>query len=394
MNLRKIKRFIVSSKMFSIEHLFVCLIVWLFIGILSAVSLNLSIFNPVKAVFKEFSMTDIYYTILRSGGDVTWSDDIVIVDMTRQHKRSDIAKTVDDIFQCKPKLLVCDLIFENEGDDLEGNVDLMNALNDSLPIVMACKLTDYDEKRTAFRSCVSSFFSNIGSYQEGYVNLLKGINNGCLREYTVSEKLDSNLVFSLPFLASCIYRNVQPIADETNVRNINYSNLEFPIVPFDSIGSFRSVVKDKVVILGANREEADMHITPVGKKSGVEVIAYSLHTSLSQYKISEMSTLTSFILSFLLCFLSAWVGDLILKHFPKMYLYWLEGYYLFISIVLIWLGFLLFVKFNYNMHLVWPFLGLALVEQARLHYKWLIAFGKSHPKIRWWNKLAKKSIYE
>lgn len=66
----------------NVDHLIVTLLV-LFLGwLLAFASINLTVFNPVKKAFADFSMTDIFYEIQNSSGVKEFNNDIVLGDMT------------------------------------------------------------------------------------------------------------------------------------------------------------------------------------------------------------------------------------------------------------------------------------------------------------------------
>ena len=375
------------------EHVIVCVLVAMIGGALAFLSLNLTIFNPIKQAFDDFSITDVYYAIERTGGSVRWSDNITIVDMTDQYHRGDIAQTIEKIATCKPRQTVLDLIFEMPGTDDEGNSQLMAAI-DKLPgTVLGCKLTNYDPNQQVFNGNVKSFFAEAGDYKWGYVNVLKGINNGCLRTYTLSERCGADTIYSLANLAACGYMNQPPLSGTLNERLIVYSNTAFPVVRYDSIEENRALLKDRIVIVGAVQEEGDMHITPIGKRSGVEVQAFAMQTCIDHRDVNMVPIGVSIVLAILLCYHSVWMGYMLTKRYPYSYLYWKEAYYFCISALLVWVGFLCFVKYNQYLRLVLPFLALAFVETARLHYRWLVSFGVSHPRFKRFHKMCKQSIY-
>ena len=60
-----------------------------------------------------------------------------------------------------------------------------------------------------------------------------------------------------------------------------------------------------------------------------------------------------------------------------------------LAAVLVWIAFLSFVHFDYDVDLLYPLLGLALVEEGRTQYTSLIKTLCKHTK---W-KFVKKSIY-
>lgn len=121
-----------------IGHLVVLSLIALLLG---GITMNLSIFSPMTRALDDFSMTDVYYEIQRNNS-IEMDTSIVLVDMTKLHNRSEIAQTIREIQQCKPRLLVIDLLFEREGDDLIGNADLISAIDaNSNHTLLSCKLT-------------------------------------------------------------------------------------------------------------------------------------------------------------------------------------------------------------------------------------------------------------
>lgn len=114
----------------NVDHLIVTLLV-LFLGwLLAFASINLTVFNPVKKAFADFSMTDIFYEIQNSSGVKEFNNDIVLVDMTELYDRRKIAQSIRDIASCQPKVFVIDLIFERPSYDEEENECLINAVSE------------------------------------------------------------------------------------------------------------------------------------------------------------------------------------------------------------------------------------------------------------------------
>ena len=374
------------------EHVFVCIIVLLFMVILAVLSLNLTIFSPFRQAFDDFSITDVYYAIQRTGNNVEWSDDIAIVDITDQHSRSDIARTLTQVAECKPKQVVIDLIFAAPGKQPLADDSLVRAIDTIPNKVLAMKLTDYDPEQATFTSCVHSFFCPPDASYNGFVNLPKRINSGVLRTFSTFETLSADTVQAIAPLAwSKLGQTAFSL--QPRERIIAFNNIQFPVVRYDSIAQLKGLLTGKIVIVGATHEEADMHITPIGKRPGTEIQAHIMQTCISHPHIKTTGTWFSICLAALLCLLSAWIGRRIQKKFPLMYLYWLQGYYFLLSALLVWIGFICYVKFDLYIKMTIPFVATALVEQARLHYKWIISYGKAHPEKKWLSRLTQKSIY-
>ena len=110
---------------------------------------------------------------------------------------------------------------------------------------------------------------------------------------------------------------------------------------------------------------------------------------MSHHKIYVVDDWVSIVIAILLCYISAWVGFLIIKNHKFYYAYWLKLYYFFLTAFLVWLNFLLFTRFNCYISLLYPLLGIAVVETARLQYKWIVMVLADNLRI----KFFKKSIY-
>ena len=130
--------------------------------LLAFASINLTVVNPVKKAFSDFSMTDVFYEIQNSSGVKEINNDIVLVDMTELYDRRKIADCMTNINKCNPKVLVVDLIFERPSYDEGENEYLINAVSSLDNAMFSCKLTDYDYINDRFRKVRRSFFSYEG----------------------------------------------------------------------------------------------------------------------------------------------------------------------------------------------------------------------------------------
>ncbi|MBR1712290.1 MAG: CHASE2 domain-containing protein [Alloprevotella sp.] len=357
-------------------------------ALLAAASLNLSIFNPLKIAFEDFAFTDVYYAMLKSG-EKELCTDIVLVDMTRQRDRGEIARTLQAVSECRPKVVCVDLIFEKESAYAAADAELVGTVETVPNLVLSSKILDYDAERDAFRTRVLSFFSAFGSYEWGYGNLPAKHGRGYIRDYTLSELYDSTRVYSLAYVAACRYLGKRPTEEPNNSRPIVYANTDFPVISCDSVREHAGLLQGKLVLVGTMTEESDMHITPVGKMPGMKVQAFAAYSYLTHQEIRNMSDTSGLIIAFIICYFSAFFGLWLTQRYPYTGIYLRKLYYFLLAAVLVWAGFVLFVRYNYNINLLYPLLGLALVEEARFHYKWIVAFINRHP--RW--RFAKNSIY-
>lgn len=376
----------------NVDHLIVTLLV-LFLGwLLAFASINLTVFNPVKKAFADFSMTDIFYEIQNSSGVKEFNNDIVLVDMTELYDRRKIAQSIRDIASCQPKVFVIDLIFERPSyDEEEENECLINAVSEIKNGVVSCKLINYDSKNDAFRGARRSFFEGMEGtgFSWGFSNVISGEGYGCIRKYSQNEHLMGTTVYSLPYLAVCRYTGVQPTEQTPKQRNIEYSHTDCFTISHRDVMKYRNVIKDKIVILGTINEEADTHITPLGKMPGMKIQAFAMLSSMAHHRVLAASGAISLLLTILVCYFSAWVGVELMRRYPFTYIYWIKVYYFAMTAFLVGASFLLFSRFNYYISLLLPLVGLALVETSRLQYKWIVMMLSKH--THW--KFIKKSIY-
>ena len=377
-------------RLVNVDHLCVTLLVLLMGWLLTFASINLTVFNPVKKALADFSMTDIFYEIQNSSGVKEFNDDIVLVDMTELYDRRKIAQCIRNITRCQPKVFVIDFIFERPSYDEEENEILINAMAEIKNGVVSCKLVNYDSKHDCFRGVRRSFFEELGgNFSWGFSNVISGEGYGCIRRYSQNERLMGATVYSLPYLTVCRYTGVQPKEQTPKQRNIEYSHTDFFTISHRDVAKYRNVIKDKIVILGTINEEADTHITPLGKMPGMKIQAFAMLSSMAHHSVRSASSASSLLLTILLCYLSAWAGVWLTRRHPITYIYWIKVYYFFVTAILVGVSFLLFTRFNYYVSLLLPLVGLALVETSRLQYKWVIMMLGKHTRL----KFIKKSIY-
>ena len=381
-------------EIFHHDHLIVVVLAWIITAFWATLFINFSLFDPVSRALSEFKMTDIYFSIERMGNSVKWSDDIVLIDITEQTDRGDIAKTIEDLAACEPKTVMMDIIYENEEEDLVANGELISAIDQLKNPVLSCKLIASSQVYGKFVDVQKSFFEPFGDYTWAYSNVMKSNGpNGTLRDYTLSQKLDTATYYSLPYLAACQYMGKKPSVEPNNKRTILYSNVEFPIVRYDSVLLNKPLIKGKLAMVGTITEEADMHFTPIGKMPGLKTVAYAAETYIGHHEISSMSNIVSGLLTLIVCLIAGYAGYLTRKKSPRFFIYWNKLVYLVISVVFAWIGFLCFVKYDYDISLLLPLLGVAFIERARIHYMWFIDYCTIHPQWKRLYAFAQKSLY-
>lgn len=373
-----------------IDYIGICLTVFLLAYILVFASLNLSIFNPLKQALDDFKMTDVYFEMMRSDKGNELNKDIVLVDVTKLTSRDSIAQVIVDINSCAPRVLLIDLIFERPSFDQIDDISLVNAIEAGKDReILSSKLTDYNPEKKAFTNQITSFFHDVADFKWGYSNVDQKRPGGCIRQYSLSQNLNDTISYSMAYMAACAYVDMEPEKKDVDQRLIVYDDTDFLVIPYDKILENEKLIKDKLIILGTLEEEADMHITPVGKLSGMKILAYSALTFMNHREISSMGKFTSLVVAFLVCLFCAWAGHKIRKKNKTFTSYVLKLFYFVVTAFLVWMAFIAFVHFDYDVDLLYPLLGLALVEEGRLQYSSLV---KTLCKRTKW-QFIKKSIY-
>ena len=353
------------------DHVGVCLTAALLASVIGLVSVNLSMFNPVEQAFENFHMTDVYYEMSRSE-DIELNNDIVMVDMVELRDRGEIGQVIQQINMCKPRVLSVDLLFYKEGDDVLANAVLLGAIDEAEePIVFSSKLVDYDEEEKCFETLIPSFFAPMGDYTFAYGNVLQDHEGGIIREYTLSQKFNDKTMYSLAYQTACIYTGETPHEQDVNERLIVYGDTDFPVINFKDVKKYANLLKDK------------------GKMPGMKIQAYSMLSYIQNRNIQDMPIWFSLLIAFVLCYISSWVNYWVPRLWPKVDSYIISAYYFLIAALLVWVSFLSFMHLQYNINLLYPLAGIALIESARSLYEDSVRL--IYNKWHW--RIFKHSIY-
>ena len=347
------KRFI--KYLFHRDHFIVLLSGLLLLGLLRAITINIDFLNPIANALDDFSVTDVIYEIQHDESKARMNDIITIVDMTELTDRGDIAYLLEEINACEPLVMGIDLIFEGKKDDSIAN----EMLKESVKVmgskaVYSTKLVDYNSNSQSFSRSVQSFFANEIHIAEGYTNLNDNLERRRIRDFSIMQKLNDNTQLSFPAKIAAYFNNSLEQLDSQDLL-INFKNEKFPVVKYDEIQEKRELIEGHIVLIGALTEEQDMHNSPIGKMSGLELQAYSLLTLLEQKNIQKIPTWLEWILVFLVCYLLEIAIDIVWQWVKKKdksaFMVFLKEsnlvsvVMLFIGLLIVcWLTYILFVK--------------------------------------------------
>lgn len=351
-------------KYFAVTILAFCLV-----GVYAMAAFNLKVFNPIAEILDDYSFTDFYYKLQAGAGVQDTSRIVTIVDMTELRKRRDFADLFMEVNALKPKAVGVDVVFEGyKEEDLEGDTLLDMAVKQLQNFVFSYKIIDSMEGET-----VHSFFTPSDSVTEGFTNMPRQLYGGMKRSVSIGRDVGGVVQPSFIKRVADIYAGQEVTALADKDLNINFSPKYYRVVPYDSIFENRDLIEDHLVLIGAMKEEGDMHYTPQGKIAGVELLAYAAETMLMQSEIKHASTGVTIIVSFFVVFFSVILlskykdfttkkkslGHVLLSTSLVRGLLvcgWVS--------VIVWITFLLFCRYNYSISLVFAMSAIALIYMA------------------------------
>lgn len=351
-------------KYFAVTILAFCLV-----GVYAMAAFNLKVFNPIAEILDDYSFTDFYYKLQAGAGVQDTSRIVTIVDMTELRKRRDFADLFMEVNALKPKAVGVDVVFEGyKEEDLEGDTLLDMAVKQLQNFVFSYKIIDSMEGET-----VHSFFTPSDSVTEGFTNMPRQLYGGMKRSVSIGRDVGGVVQPSFIERVADIYAGQEVTALADKDLNINFSPKYYRVVPYDSIFENRDLIEDHLVLIGAMKEEGDMHYTPQGKIAGVELLAYAAETMLMQSEIKHASTGVTIIVSFFVVFFSVILlskykdfttkkkslGHVLLSTSLVRGLLvcgWVS--------VIVWITFLLFCRYNYSISLVIAMSAIALIYMA------------------------------
>lgn len=354
------------------RHCFVVLFAFATMGLMALLALNLSFLSPVAQVMRNFSLTDIYYHILKDTGSSEPSHVITIVDMTDIMDRDALASVIEDIEECRPKVLAVDMLFSGERDDSIGNAHLIRVAQQYPNIVYSYKLGDYVNDSVGYTSELHSFFTDEVSVKEGFTNFERTLYGAMKRSVSVRRRVNGEVRNSLALQVADIYADGKLEKVEADDYHINFCPRTYHVIPADSILQHRQWVENRIVLFGAMHEQIDTHTTPLGDIPGVELIAYSIQTMLEQAEVRHPSVLFTIVFSFVVVLVTYLLRLAYMRWAKKRKSQWLSFMLtstfvvalvmFFWSAVLVGIGFFIFYTTNLSVNLGWalaaiPFLG-------------------------------------
>jgi len=258
-----------GNKLLYIESALVLFVVLALIGLFTFIPFNLKLFN-LKEAFKDFDLTDIYFSRIKSE-DIR-NPDIIIIDIDTLGRKS-IGEIIRLSAAQNPTAIGLDVYFRELKDSL-GDASLKKAFAAVGDRLVLSGFYDYGENKQWVES--NSYF---GTYSTGFNNLV-GMhrNNGTVRYFRTIE--EGRHAFALEVVKKRAPENVSRLlrkSEQTHLINYSGNFDQFIHISGHHIleGSVDlSQLENKIVLLGyaGNVREKysleDAHFTPLNDELG------------------------------------------------------------------------------------------------------------------------------
>lgn len=382
---------IMLKRIFNISHIYVAILTLLIVWICSLIAMNISFFNPIKRAMQDFSLSDVYYQVMQESGDIKESKLITIVDMTTLYDRGRIAQVIEEVNQCNPCVVGIDVMFEGLKGDTLGSEKLVEAICQTETPIVAFKLKEANPETGEFITARHSFFAPLEGLREGYTNVQHVDLGGVIRHMSTWHLLNTDTVYSLSYHLASTF-SPDTLKENTLQRQlIDYTPTAFPVVPYDSILEKRHLIENRIVLLGAMNDDADMHYSPFGRTAGTCIQAYTTQTLLEHQNIKELSLFWNIIISFIIIVITD-IFQCELTHSGKKshqitVRFLLESTFIkniinFIWMAfLLWINFLIFAKLNVYFNPTIMLMGIVIQVEGRLFYLSGIATYRENRKM-------------
>lgn len=364
-----------------IRHIMVTFLAVAIMGFFAIITVIAKPLDPIKRTIADFSFTDIYYEIYNETDTCRF---ITIVDMTKVIKRSDIAKVLTDIEECKPKVIGLDCVFDNEGEDLEGNEAVIDVAEKYKNIVFALKMRNWSNDSIGFTKATHSFFSEFVDIKEGTCNMSRNKYDSMKRKLPFSETYLGERKPSMIAQISAEYSGKDLSQGRSDEMKINFSRTYFHVLDPMEVKAHPELIEGQIVLFGSLYEDTDMHWTPVGKISGVELLAYGIQTLVNEKEIKDLPFIPFCIISLIIIFLvqvmqSSYLVKTSLSNnmFTKYVIgssYVLNILTFLFTSVFIGLSFFVFYRFNVSFNLAWALSAIAFLGTSRSMYAAIIDY--------------------
>ncbi len=161
-------------KSFFTEYLLLNLVIFGCVALISLVVLNISFFDPFTQAFRDFTLTDLYYSKIKDRNEI-YKGPVILVNIENKN-RQEIAFLLQQIETGKPKVVALDFLLKKHQSPQDS---ILKQIFDENKNIVFNFIADFDdEKQNEYND---SFFT---TKADGYSNLVsENIEYSTIRNY-------------------------------------------------------------------------------------------------------------------------------------------------------------------------------------------------------------------
>lgn len=309
-----------------------------FMWVISIIPINADVLSPISDAFKDFELTDMYFSHFKESEDV--EDNIVLVNIG-DLDRGGVAELINTLNEFKPKAIGIDAFFRNPKDPKLDSA-LVQAFSNTKNLILVSELIE--NPSTGHVDSIKYSNPMFMQYaQPGFADMIaQGTNSlNTARDCIPKEIKNGDTILSFPSKLVSIYapeklkrylarnHDVEPINYEGNINVHTEGSTANSKTVFTALDWYEvldksftpETIKDKIVIMGFMGEEIgrnswqDKFCTPlnsqyVGRTApdmyGVVVHANIVSMILKEKYINDMPDWLNWSLSLILIFIMIW----------------------------------------------------------------------------------------
>lgn len=381
------------------EYLVINLFVFAGLGLLSLIVFNVSLFSPFTKAFKDFTITDLYYSKIKTQ-DAIYKGPLVLINVENKN-REEIAFLLQRIEEGKPKVIGLDIIFPDKKDSASD--ELLKQTFAGYNNIVLPFIASFDSSITETKN--HDFFQTSPA---GFVNLVgEDREFSTIRYYypvynNVPAFTTSVLHMYDPTKASTLFNKGQKKTEIRyfgNIQNFAYQTFDEIMNPSFDPG----ILKDKIVLLGymgssdgsSGALDEDRFFTPLNPRlsgrSHPDMYGSLIHANILRMTLDKdyvysfpqwLNLLLAFLLSLLLLpwLVKTWVHKGVWFHLVILLVQ------LTISILFVFLTIVLYAKANVKIESSAVLVSVLLLGDFILFYDAIVQYLKRRSKWKFHSK--------